>query len=61
MALALIEAGADVTVLDMNIGGVDKVAESIRNLTRVSISIEVDVTKVSDIEKMIKITKERIL
>ncbi len=59
MALALIEAGADVAVLDMNIEEADKVAESIRNLTRDSISIEVDVTKVSYIENIIKITKDR--
>jgi len=59
MALALAEAGADVAVVDMNIEGADKVAESIRNLARDSISIKADVTKVSDVENMVKITEER--
>ncbi len=59
MALALAEAGADVAVVDMNIEGADKVAESIRNLARDSISIKVDVTKVSDVENMVKIVKDK--
>ena len=59
MALALAEAGADVAVVDMNIEGADKVAESIQDLGRDSISIKVDVTKVNDVENMVKITEER--
>ncbi|GAI28133.1 unnamed protein product, partial [marine sediment metagenome] len=59
MALALAEAGADVAVVDMNIEGADKVAESIQNLSRDSIAIKVDVTKVNDVENMVKITEER--
>lgn len=59
MALALAEAGADVAVLDMNIEGADKVAENIRDLGLDSIAIKVDVTKVSDVENMVKIAKER--
>ena len=59
MALALAEAGADVAVVDMNIEGADKVAESIQNLGRSSIAIKVDVTKVDDVENMVKIVKER--
>ena len=59
MALALAEAGADVAVVDMNIEGADKVAESIQNLGRDSISIKVDVAKVNDVENMVKIVRER--
>jgi len=59
MALALAEAGADVAVVDMKIEGADKEAESFRNLARDSISIKADVTKVSDVENMVKITEER--
>lgn len=59
MALVLAEAGADVTVVDVNIEEADRVAKSIRNLGRNSLSLKVDVTKVNDVENMVKITKER--
>ena len=59
MAQALAEAGADVAVADINIEGADKVAESIRKLGRDSIAIKADITKVSDVENMVKIASER--
>ena len=59
MALALAEAGADVAVVDMNLKGADKVAESIRNLARDSISIKADVTRVDEVEDMVKRATER--
>ena len=59
MALALAEAGADVAVVDINIEEAERVAESIRNLARDSIFIKVDVTRINDVENMVKITKER--
>ncbi len=59
MALGLAEAGADVAVVDINIDRAAKVAESIQNLGRESISIKADVTKVSDVENMVRIVKDR--
>ena len=59
MAQALAEAGADVAIVDMNIGGADKVTEKIQNLGRNSIAIKANVTKVTDVENMVKIVKEK--
>ena len=58
MALGLAEAGADIAVVDINADGAAKVSESIRNLGRESIFIKADVTKVSDVENMVKIVKD---
>jgi len=59
IALGLAEAGADIAVVDINIDGTVRVAESIRNIGRESISIKVDVTKISDVENMVKMVKDR--
>ncbi len=59
IALGLAEAGADIAVVDINIDGAVRVAESIRNIGRESISIKADVTKVSDVENMVKMVKDR--
>ena len=59
MALGLAEAGVDVAVVDINTNRADRVVESIRNLGREAISIKADVTKVSDVEDMVKMVKER--
>lgn len=59
IALGLAEAGADIAVVDINIDGAVRVAESIRNIGRESISIKADVTKISDVENMVKMVKDR--
>lgn len=59
IALGLAEAGADIAVVDINIDGAVRVAESIRNIGRESISIKADVTKISDVENMAKMVKDR--
>ena len=57
MALALAEAGADVAVVDINVDGALKVAETIQNLGRESVAIKTDVTKIEDVETMVEKTK----
>lgn len=59
IALGLAEAGADIAVVDINIDGAVRVAESIRNIGRESIFIKADVTKISDVENMVKMVKDR--
>jgi len=59
MALVLAEAGADVIVVDINIEEANRVAKSIQDLGRDSLSLKVDVTKVNDVEKMMKTVKDR--
>ncbi len=59
MALALAEAGADVAVVDVNIDAACRVTDHIRNIDRDSIAIKADVTKVADVENMVKVTKDR--
>lgn len=59
MALALAEAGADVAVVDVNIDAACRVTDHIRNIDRDSIAIKVDVTKVADVENMVKVAKDR--
>ena len=59
MSLALAEAGADVAVVDVNIDAGHRVAEHIRDIGRDSIAIKADVTKVADVENMVKVAKDR--
>lgn len=59
MALALAEAGADVAVVDVNIDAACRVAEHIRTIGRDSMAIKADVTKVADVENMVKAAKDR--
>lgn len=59
IALGLAEAGADIAVVDINIDGAVRVAESIRNIGRESISIKADVTKINDVENMVEMVKDR--
>jgi NAD(P)-dependent dehydrogenase (short-subunit alcohol dehydrogenase family) len=59
MALALAEAGADVAVVDVNIDAACRVAEHIRTIGRDSVAIKADVTKVADVENMVKVAKDR--
>jgi len=59
MALALAEAGADVAVVDVNIDAACRVTDRIGNIDRDSIAIKADVTKVADVENMVKVAKDR--
>ena len=59
MALALAEAGADVAVVDVNIDAASRVTDYIRNIGRDSIAAKADVTKVADVENMVKVAKDR--
>jgi NAD(P)-dependent dehydrogenase (short-subunit alcohol dehydrogenase family) len=59
MALALAEAGADVAVVDVNIDAAHRVTDRIGNIGRDSIAIKADVTKVADVENMVKMVKDR--
>lgn len=59
MALALAEAGADVAVVDVNIDAACRVSDRIRSIDRDSIAIKADVTKVADVENMVKVAKDR--
>jgi len=59
MSLVLAEAGADVAVVDVNIDVACRVAEHIRTIGRDSVAIKADVTKVADVENMVKVAKDR--
>jgi len=55
MAIALAEAGADVAVVQRHIKRAEKVAEEIKKLGRNSIAIKGDVSKINDVENMIRV------
>ena len=59
MALALAEAGADVAVAQRRVEIAEKTAEEIKALGRDSIALPVDVSKSSDVQKMVDAAKER--
>ena len=59
MSLALAEAGADVAVIDVNIDAACRVTDHIRNIGRESIAVKADVTKIADVENMVKVAKDR--
>jgi len=56
MARGLAEAGADVVIADMNLDGAERVAEAIGKIGRASVALEVDVSKVHAVERMVKET-----
>jgi len=59
MALALAEAGADISIADISIGEAEEVRKQIRNIGRKSIAILADVTKMSQVEHLVdQTTKE---
>ena len=54
MALALSEAGADVSIVDIDIENGEKVVEEIKKIGKKAIFIKADVSKEEDIDLMIK-------
>ena len=56
IALEFAKEGADVCVTDINLGGAKQVAEEIRRMGRKATELQVDVTKISDIDKMVTST-----
>jgi len=55
MAIAMAEGGADVAIVDINMDGALKVSKSIQALGVDSIPVKTDVTKIAEIENMVKI------
>jgi len=58
MALALGEAGADVSVVDINAEALRKTASEIEKMNRSSLVIEADVTNIGDVNRMVERTVE---
>ena len=59
ITLGLAEAGADVAIFDKNIEGAEEVVEKITQLGRKALFIEVDVTKMDQVESMVdKVAEE---
>ena len=56
IAVEFAKEGADVCVTDVNLDGAKQVAEEIRRLGRKATALQVDVTKLSDIDKMVAST-----
>ncbi len=59
MALAMAEAGAHVVIADINLDGAQQVAEEIKKLDRECLLLKTDVSKVEDVERMVRLTKEK--
>ncbi len=59
MAMALAEAGADVAVVQRRVEVAEKTAEEIRTLGRDAIALQVDVSKSSDVQRMVDAVMER--
>src|SRR5512137_3101709 len=51
MALALADAGCDVSILEINLEGAQKVAEEIKTMGRKSLAFKADVTNKAEVEK----------
>ncbi len=58
-ALVLAEAGAELVIPDLDLGGADETAAQIRNLGGQAISLRVDVTRSDDTLQMVKTAVER--
>lgn len=56
IALEFAKEGADVCVTDINLGGAKQVADEIRRMGRKATELQVDVTKLSDIDKLVTST-----
>ncbi len=59
IALALVEAGADVAVVQRHIEVAEQTAEEIRILGRDSLAMKIDVSKAEDVKNMMVVAKDR--
>jgi len=58
IALQFAEAGADVVVVSRRLAVLEKVAEEIRAMGRRSLAIQVDISRKSDVDKMVQMTMD---
>ncbi len=58
-SLLLAQAGANVVVPDINLQGAEETAKQIKRLGREALSLHVDVTSASDVDRMVKTTIEQ--
>ncbi len=59
MALTMAEAGAHVVIADINLDGAQQVAEEIKKLDRECLLLKTDVSKVEDVERMVRLSIEK--